>query len=101
MRSRGGRRVTLGSVDEATDFYLACGYEAVLLVQFRPGEPDLPARAQRLEAGPLQGYAILRSQWEGSPQLFVQTGGVDFELKRRVEEFDSGTVGCFAMGKDL
>ncbi|MEW6753442.1 MAG: GNAT family N-acetyltransferase [Candidatus Latescibacterota bacterium] len=101
VRSRGGRRVTLGSVDDATGFYLACGYQAVLLVQFRSGERDLAARAQGLEAGPLQGHAVLRSEWEGSPQLFVQTGAVDFALKRRVEEFDSGAECCFVMGKDL
>jgi GNAT superfamily N-acetyltransferase len=100
-RSKGFRRITLGSVDDATDFYLACGYRATLLVQFRTGEFDLHARAERLTKDLLKAHIIKRAEWEGSPQLFVQTNGVDWDLKQMVEKFDHGVVCQFIMVKDI
>jgi hypothetical protein len=49
----------------------------------------------------LKQYVIRRSVWEGSPQIFVQTDGVDWDLKRKVEEFDHGAVCQYILGKSL
>jgi GNAT superfamily N-acetyltransferase len=93
-RSLGVRRLTLGSVDEAVGFYERCGYRGRLLLQFTP-----PAR--RDEVAPLfAGFALLETQWQDIPQLWVQTPGVDFTLTDRVRG-QEGVHAQWAMGKDL
>jgi hypothetical protein len=61
-RSLGVRRLTLGSIEGAVDFYERCGYQGRLLVQFVP-----PAR--RDEVAPLfADFALLETQWQDVSQ---------------------------------
>jgi GNAT superfamily N-acetyltransferase len=93
-RSLGVRQLTLGSVDEAVGFYERCGYQGRLLLQFVP-----PAR--RDEVAPLfADFALLQSQWQDVPQLWVQTPRVDFTLTDRVRGRD-GVHAQWVMDKDL
>lgn len=76
-RSLGVRQLTLGSVDGAVGFYERCGYRGRLLLQFVP-----PAR--RDEVAPLfAGFALLETQWQSVPQLWVQTPRVDYPGRPR------------------
>lgn len=93
-RSLGVRQLTLGSVDRAVGFYERCGYQGHLLLQFAP-----PAR--REEVAPLfAGFALLETQWQGVPQLWVQTPRIDFTLADRVSGLD-GVHAQWVMDKDL
>jgi ribosomal protein S18 acetylase RimI-like enzyme len=93
-RSLGVRQLTLGSVDGAVGFYERCGYQGRLLLQFVP-----PAR--RDEVAPLfADFALLETQWQGVPQLWVQTPGVDFTLADRVRGRD-GVHAQWVMDRDL
>jgi ribosomal protein S18 acetylase RimI-like enzyme len=93
-RSLGVRQLTLGSVDAAVGFYERCGYQGRLLLQFAP-----PAR--RDEVAPLfAGFALLETQWQSVPQLWVQTPRVDFTLADRVRGRD-GVHAQWVMSKDL
>ena len=93
-RRLGVRRLTLGSVDEAVGFYERCGYQGRLLLQFVP-----PAR--RDEVAPLfADFAVLQTQWQAVPQLWVQTPGVEFTLADRVRGRD-GVHAQWVMDKDL
>jgi GNAT superfamily N-acetyltransferase len=88
------RRLTLGSLEGAVGFYGRCGYRGRLLLQFAP-----PAR--RDEVAPLfADFALLETQWQGVPQLWVQTPGVDSTLADRVTGRD-GVHAQRVMGKDL
>jgi ribosomal protein S18 acetylase RimI-like enzyme len=93
-RSLGVRQLTLGSIDGAVGFYEQCGYHGRLLLQFVP-----PAR--RDEVAPLfAGFALLETQWQGVPQLWVQTPRIDFTLADRVKGRD-GVHAQWVMDKDL
>ena len=93
-RSLGVRELTLGSIDGAVGFYQRCGYQGRLLLQFVP-----PAR--RDEIAPLfAGFALLETQWQDIPQLWVQTPAVDFTLADRVRGRD-GVHAQWVMGRDL
>jgi GNAT superfamily N-acetyltransferase len=93
-RSLGVRQLTLGSVGEAVGFYQRCGYQGRLLLQFAP-----PAR--RDEIAPLfAGFALLETQWQDVPQLWVQTHGIDFALADRVKGRD-GVHAQWVMDKNL
>ena len=93
-RSLGVRRLTLGSIEGAVGFYERCGYQGRLLVQFVP-----PAR--RDEVAPLfADFALLETQWQDVPQLWVQTPGVDKTLADRVRGLD-GVHAQWVMDKDL
>lgn len=93
-RSLGVRQLTLGSIDRAVGFYERCGYQGRLLLQFVP-----PAR--RDEVAPLfADFALLQTQWDGVPQLWVQTPRVDFNLVDRVTGQD-GVHAQWVMDKDL
>jgi ribosomal protein S18 acetylase RimI-like enzyme len=93
-RSLGVRQLTLGSVDEAVGFYARCGYQGRLLLQFVP-----PAR--RDEVAPLfADFALLHTQWQSVPQLWVQTPRVDFTVADRVQGWD-GVHAQWVMSKDL
>ncbi len=93
-RSLGVRQLTLGSVDAAVGFYERCGYQGRLLLQFTP-----PAR--RDEVAPLFAeFALLQTQWQHVPQLWVQTPRVDFTLTDRVRGRE-GVHAQWAMEKNL
>jgi ribosomal protein S18 acetylase RimI-like enzyme len=93
-RSLGVRQLTLGSVDAAVGFYERCGYQGRLLLQFTQ-----PAR--RDEVAPLfADFALLETQWQDIPQLWVQTPRVDFTLTDRVRGRE-GVHAQWAMDKDL
>jgi GNAT superfamily N-acetyltransferase len=93
-RSLGVRQLTLGSVDAAVGFYERCGYQGRLLLQFTP-----PAR--RDEVAPLfADFALLETQWQDIPQLWVQAPRVDFTLTDRVRGRE-GVHAQWAMDKDL
>jgi GNAT superfamily N-acetyltransferase len=93
-RSLGVRQLTLGSIDGAVGFYERCGYQGRLLLQF-----VTPAR--RDEVAPLfAGFALLETQWQDVPQLWVQTPRVDFTLADRVRDRD-GIHAQWVMSKDL
>lgn len=93
-RSLGVRQLTLGSVDGAVGFYERCGYQGRLLLQFVP-----PAR--REEVAPLfAGFALLETQWQSVPQLWVQTPRVDVTLAGRVRGRD-GVHAQWVMDRDL
>jgi GNAT superfamily N-acetyltransferase len=92
--SLGVRQLTLGSVDDAVGFYQRCGYRARLLLQFVP-----PARRDEI-ALLFDGYALLETQWQDVPQLWVQTPGVDPALADRVRGRD-GVYAQWVMDKDL
>jgi GNAT superfamily N-acetyltransferase len=101
LRQRGTHTVGLGSVDDAVGFYLSCGYVPQLLVQFRP-EADSPQRTvQELLAGQLRDHEVLRTEFRGSPQLWVQVDAVDFAFKSRIEAVATGTVAQYVMNKAL
>jgi ribosomal protein S18 acetylase RimI-like enzyme len=93
-RSLGVRQLTLGSVDGAVGFYERCGYQGRLLLQFVP-----PARRDEV-AALFADFALLETQWQGIPQLWVQTRGVDFTLADRVRGRD-GVHAQWVMDKDL
>ncbi len=93
-RSLGVRQLTLGSIGKAVGFYERCGYQGRLLLQFVP-----PAR--REEIAPLfTGFALLETQWQDIPQLWVQTPRIDFTLADRVSGLD-GIHAQWVMDKDL
>lgn len=93
-RSLGVRQLTLGSVDGAVGFYERCGYQGRLLLQFVP-----PAR--RDEVAPLfADFALLETQWQDVPQLWVQTPAVDFTLTDRIRSQD-GVHAQWVMDRDL
>jgi hypothetical protein len=88
------RQLTLGGADGAVGFYERCGYQGGLLLQFVP-----PAR--RDEVAPLfADFALLETQWQGVPQLWVQTPKVDVALADRVRGRD-GVHAQWVMSKDL
>ena len=93
-RSLGVRQLTLGSVDGAVGFYERCGYQGRLLLQFVP-----PARRDEI-AALFADCALLETQWQHVPQLWVQTSGVDFTLADRVRGRD-GVYAQWVMDKDL
>ena len=93
-RSLGVRQLTLGSIDEAAAFYQRCGYQGRLLLQFVP-----PARRDQI-APLFAGFALLETQWQDVPQLWVQTPGVDFTLADRVRDRD-GVHAQWVMDRDL
>ncbi|NYE75679.1 putative N-acetyltransferase YhbS, partial [Microlunatus parietis] len=63
LRQRGAKSVGLGSLDGAVDFYLSCGYQAQLLVQFAP-EVDQPELIiTELINGVLAGHQVARRDW--------------------------------------
>jgi GNAT superfamily N-acetyltransferase len=93
-RSLGVRQLTLGSVDGAVGFYERCGYQGRLLLQFVP-----PARRDEI-AALFADCALLETQWQDVPQLWVQTSGVDFTLADRVRGRD-GVYAQWVMDKDL
>jgi GNAT superfamily N-acetyltransferase len=93
-RSLGVRELTLGSVDGAVGFYERCGYRGRLLLQFVP-----PARRDEV-ATLFANFALLETQWQGVPQLWVQTPRVDFTLADRVRGRD-GVHAQWVMRKDL
>jgi hypothetical protein len=75
-------------------FYERCGYQGRLLFQFTP-----PAR--RDEVALLSAdFALLETQWQGVPQLWVQTLRVDSALTNRVTGWD-GVHAQWVMDKDL
>jgi hypothetical protein len=83
-----------GDSKGAVGFYERCGYQGRLLLQFAP-----PAR--RDEVVPLfADFALLETQWQGVPQLWVQTPGVDSTLIDRVSGWD-GVRAQRVMDKDL
>jgi GNAT superfamily N-acetyltransferase len=93
-RSLDVRQLTLGSIEGAVGFYERCGYQGRLLLQFTP-----PAR--RDEIAPLfADFALLETQWQGIPQLWVQTPRVDSTLTDRVTGRD-GVHAQWVMDKDL
>lgn len=72
----------------------ACGYQGHLLLQFVP-----PAR--RDEVAPLfADFALLETQWQSIPQLWVQTTGVDSTLTNRIRG-RQGVHAQWVMDKDL
>ena len=88
------RQLTLGSVDRAVGFYERYGYQGRLLLQFAP-----PAR--REEVAPLfAGFALLETQWQDIPQLWVQTPRIDFTVAGRVRGLN-GVHAQWVMDKDL
>jgi ribosomal protein S18 acetylase RimI-like enzyme len=90
----GVRHLTLGSVDDAVGFYERCGYQGRLLLQFTP-----PAR--RDEVAPLfADFALVETQWQDIPQLWVQTPRVDFALTGRVRGL-TGVHAQWVMDRDL
>ncbi len=101
LRQRGVRRVRLGSVDAAVDFYLKCGYLPQLLVQFRP-EVEGPQRiVQQLLTGQLRDHEVFQTEFRGNPQLWVQVDAIDFAFKGRIEAVAPGTVAQYVMNKEL
>jgi hypothetical protein len=93
-RSLHVRQLTLGSIEGAVGFYERCGYQGRLLLQFAP-----PAR--RDEVAPLfADFALLETQWQDVPQLWVQTPRVDNTLINRVTGRD-GVHAQWVMDKDL
>ena len=93
-RSLGVRQLTLGSIDEAVGFYQRCGYQGRLLLQF-------VSPARRDEIAPLfAGFALLETQWQDVPQLWVQTPGVDITLTDRVRD-RGGVHAQWVMDRDL
>ncbi|HEY3955088.1 MAG TPA: GNAT family N-acetyltransferase [Streptosporangiaceae bacterium] len=93
-RGLGVRRLTLGSVEGAVGFYERCGYQGRLLLQFVP-----PARRDEV-AALFADFALLETQWQGIPQLWVQTPRVDKTLTDRVMGRD-GVHAQWVMDKDL
>jgi GNAT superfamily N-acetyltransferase len=93
-RSLDVRQLTLGSSEEAVGFYGRCGYHGRLLLQFAPP-------AHRDEIAPLfADFALLQTQWQDVPQLWVQTPTVDTTLTNRVTGRD-GVYAQWVMDKDL
>jgi ribosomal protein S18 acetylase RimI-like enzyme len=90
----GVRRLTLGSIEGAVGFYERCGYQGRLLLQF-------VSPARRDEVAPLfADFALLETQWQDVPQLWVQTPRVDKTLTDRVKGRD-GIHAQWVMDKDL
>ena len=58
------------------------------------------ATTRSLSAPLFAGFALLETQWQGIPQLWVQTPGVDFTLADRVRGRD-GVHAQWVMSKDL
>lgn len=101
LRERGADTVGLGSLDSAVDFYLSCGYQAQLLVQFAP-EVDHPELIiTELITGVLAGRDVVQRDWQGHPQLWLQERSVDWDLKRRIEDVAPGVVAQYTMSKQL
>jgi hypothetical protein len=75
-------------------FYERCGYQGRLLLQFA-------SPASRHEVAPLfADFALLETQWQGVPQLWVQTPRVDKTLTERVRGRD-GVHAQWVMDKNL
>jgi ribosomal protein S18 acetylase RimI-like enzyme len=90
----GVHRLTLGSIEGAVGFYERCGYQGRLLLQF-------VSPARRDEVAPLfADFALLETQWQDVPQLWVQTPRVDMTLADRVRGRD-GVHAQWVMDKDL
>ncbi|WP_152363911.1 GNAT family N-acetyltransferase [Microlunatus speluncae] len=101
LRERGADTAGLGSLDGAVAFYLRCGYEAKLLVQFAPEVDDPEPVIADLLAGVLAGRIVDRRDWQGHPQLWLRESSVDWELKRRIEDVAGGVVAQYVMDKRL
>ncbi len=101
LRHRGATAAALGSVDGAVDFYLSCGYNPQLLVQFAPEANDPEAIITELLSGVLAGREVFRTEWQGHPQLWLQDRSVDWALKRRIEGVATGVVPGYVMSKPL
>jgi GNAT superfamily N-acetyltransferase len=93
-RGLGVRRLTLGSIEGAVGFYERCGYRGRLLLQFVS-----PARRDEV-AALFADFALLETQWQDVPQLWVQTPGVDKTLTNRLGGRD-GVHAQWVMDKDL
>jgi GNAT superfamily N-acetyltransferase len=93
-RGLGVQQLTLGSIEGAVGFYERCGYQGRLLLQFA-------SPASRHEVAPLfADFALLETQWQGVPQLWVQTPRVDKTLTERVRGRD-GVHAQWVMDKNL
>lgn len=93
-RSLDVRQLTLGSLAGAVGFYERCGYQGRLLLQF-------VSPARRAEVAPLfADFALLETQWQDVPQLWVQTPAVDETLTHRIRNRD-GVHAQWVMDKDL
>lgn len=101
LRERGARTVGLGSVDDAVGFYLKCGYVPKLLVQFRPEIENRDGIIQELLTGRLRDRSVLRTEFQGMPQLWVQVEAVDLAFKAQIEAVANGVVAQYFMGKQL
>ena len=101
LRQRGAHSVGLGAVDDAVGFYLRCGYVPQLLVQFRSEVESPQWIVQELLTGPLRDRKVSQTEFQGSPQLWVQVGTVDFTFKGQIEAVAPGTVAGYIMSKDL
>jgi ribosomal protein S18 acetylase RimI-like enzyme len=93
-RSLDVRQLTLGSIEGAVGFYERCGYQGRLLLQFAP-----PARRDEV-AELFADFALLETQWQNVPQLWVQTPRVDNTLTNRLTGRD-GVQAQWVMDKDL
>jgi ribosomal protein S18 acetylase RimI-like enzyme len=93
-RGLGVHQLTLGSIEGAVGFYERCGYQGRLLLQFVP--PARRDEVTRLFAD----FALLETQWQGVPQLWVQTPRVDQTLTERIRGRD-GVHAQWVMDKDL
>ncbi|MFC7622069.1 GNAT family N-acetyltransferase [Microlunatus sp. GCM10028923] len=101
LRDRGVTAAGLGSLDGAVEFYLSCGYQAKLLIQFAP-EVDHPELIiDELLADVLAGRDVVRRDWQGHPQLWLQERTIDWDLKRRIEDVAPGVVAQYTMSKQL
>jgi GNAT superfamily N-acetyltransferase len=93
-RSLDVRQLTLGSLAGAVGFYERCGYQGRLLLQF-------VSPARRAEVAPLfADFALLETQWQDVPQLWVQTPAVDETLTDRIRD-RAGVHAQWVMDKDL
>lgn len=101
LRERGAHSVGLGSVDDAAGFYLRCGYAPQLLVQFRPEAEDPHRIVDGLLAATLRDHQVFRTEFHGSPQLWIQVDTVDFAFKARIEAVAPGMVAQYIMSKQL
>ncbi|HVX42305.1 MAG TPA: GNAT family N-acetyltransferase [Mycobacteriales bacterium] len=101
LRARGASAAGLGSLDGAVDFYLHCGYEPQLLVQFDPDVQDPEAVIRKLLGDVLAGRKVYRAEWQGNPQLWLQDRSVDWELKHRIEAVATGVIAQYTMSKPL
>jgi GNAT superfamily N-acetyltransferase len=93
-RNLGVRQLTLGSIDGAVGFYSdAATRDACCSSSPRP-------RAATRSPRSLPDFALLETQWQDIPQLWVQTPRIDFTLTGRVKDRD-GVCAQWVMDKDL